>query len=60
MILYFARHIFLPWCRLRAPLLLRDAYLSWAGLASATIKAARIIAVTRVVIAFALAYFGIP
>jgi hypothetical protein len=60
MILYFVTHILWPRFQFRATLFLRDAWLSWTGIASATIKSTRMIAVTRVVIAFALAYFGIP
>ena len=58
--LYFVSYVLWPCFRLWATLLLRDAWLFWTGIASATIKSARMIAVTRVVIALALAYFGIP
>ena len=59
-LLYFLRQIFWPQFRVWATLLLRDGWLSWAGIARVTIKSARVIAVTRVVVALALAYFGIP
>jgi hypothetical protein len=52
--------ILLPVYRLRAALLLRDAWLVWTGIAQATLKTARMVGVTRMAVALALAYFGIP
>ena len=60
MIIYFVRYVCWPFFQLKATLLLRDAWLTWTGLASATIKSRRALAVTRVVVALAFAYFGIP
>lgn len=59
-ILYYVSHIVWPQFQLRATLLLRDAWLSWVGLATATIKTARMLGLARLTVALALAYLGIP
>jgi hypothetical protein len=59
-LLFFVRRVLWPKFQLRATLLLRDAWLGWTGLASATLKSRRWVGVARVAVAVVLAYLGIP
>jgi len=60
MFLSFVLQILLPVFRLRATLLLRDVWLSWSGIASATLQSSRMIAAAKVAVALILAYIGVP